>query len=108
MSRTASAADISSCSSIVNASLSPSPRPSPKAGEGTFLGSRILEEVIQAVQVACDSCGAELVPDAAYCERCGTRTRRAKRMVRLAIRVEALFFVAVVLMVAGFIWVYSR
>jgi hypothetical protein len=29
-------------------------------------------------------------------------------MVRLAIRVEALFFVAVVLMVAGFIWVYSR
>jgi len=29
-------------------------------------------------------------------------------MVRLAIRVEALFFVAVVLMVAGFIWAYSR
>jgi hypothetical protein len=29
-------------------------------------------------------------------------------MVRLAIRVEALFFVAVVLMVGGFIWVYSR
>lgn len=64
--------------------------------------------MIQAAQVACERCGADLVPEAAYCEKCGTRTRRAKRMVRLAIRVEALFFVAVVLMVAGFIWVYSR
>lgn len=64
--------------------------------------------MIQAAQVACERCGAELVPEAAYCEKCGTRTRRAKRLVRLAIRVEALFFVAVVLMVAGFIWVYSR
>lgn len=64
--------------------------------------------MIQAAQVACARCGADLVPEAAYCEKCGTRTRRAKRMVRLAIRVEALFFVAVVLMVAGFIWVYSR
>jgi uncharacterized OB-fold protein len=64
--------------------------------------------VIQTAQVACDQCGAELVPDAAYCEKCGARTRKARRMVRLAIRVEALFFVAVVLMVAGFIWVYSR
>lgn len=49
-----------------------------------------------------------MVPDAAYCERCGTRTRRAKRMVRLAIRVEAVFFLAVIAMVAGFIWAYSR
>ena len=75
---------------------------------GTSLRRRILENVIHAAQVACERCAAELVPDAAYCEKCGTRTRRAKRMVRLAIRVEALFFVAVVLMVAGFIWVYSR
>jgi predicted amidophosphoribosyltransferase len=58
--------------------------------------------------MACEQCGAELVPDAAYCERCGTRTRRARRMVRLAIRVEAVFFLAVIAMVAGFIWVYSR
>jgi ribosomal protein L40E len=84
----------------------PLPDPFP-AGRGV-LRRRILENVIQAVQVACERCGAELVPDAAYCERCGTRTRRARRMVRLAIRVEAVFFVAVIAMVAGFIWVYSR
>jgi uncharacterized OB-fold protein len=59
------------------------------------------------VQIACDTCGAELVPNAAYCERCGTRTRRAKRLVRLAIRVELLFFFLVVVMVVGFTWIYS-
>jgi uncharacterized OB-fold protein len=59
------------------------------------------------VQVACDSCGGELVPGAAYCERCGTRTRKAKRLVRLAIRVELLFFFLVVAVVVGFTWIYS-
>ena len=59
------------------------------------------------VQVACDSCGAELVPNAAYCERSGTRTRRAKRLVRLAVRVELLFFFLVVAVVIGFTWIYS-
>jgi uncharacterized OB-fold protein len=62
---------------------------------------------MQQVQVGCDSCGAELVPGAAYCERCGTRTRRARRMVRIAIRVEMLFFVLVVALVIGFTWIYS-
>jgi uncharacterized OB-fold protein len=59
------------------------------------------------VQVACDACGAELVPNAAYCQRCGARTRRARRLVRLAIRVELLFFVLVVGLVIGFTWIYS-
>ena len=59
------------------------------------------------VQVACEKCGAELVPNAAYCERCGTRTRRARRLVRLAIRVELLFFLMIVALVVGFIWIYS-
>jgi uncharacterized OB-fold protein len=59
------------------------------------------------VQAACERCGATLVPDAAYCERCGTRTRRAKRMVRLAIRVELLFFALVVILVIGFTWIYA-
>jgi len=59
------------------------------------------------VQVACDKCGAELVSDAAYCERCGERTRRARRMVRLAIRVEILFFILVVILVIGFTWIYA-
>jgi uncharacterized OB-fold protein len=60
-----------------------------------------------AVQVACDKCGKELVPSAAYCESCGTRTRRAKRLVRVALRVEILFFLMVVVVLVGFIWTYS-
>jgi uncharacterized OB-fold protein len=59
------------------------------------------------VQVACDRCGAELVPNAAYCERCGTRTRRARRLVRVAIRFELLFFLLVAALVVAFIWIYS-
>ena len=59
------------------------------------------------IQVACDNCGKELIAGAAYCERCGARTRRAKRLVRLAIRVELVFFLAVVAMVAAFVWVYA-
>jgi uncharacterized OB-fold protein len=59
------------------------------------------------VQVACDKCGASLVPNAAYCEKCGERTRRAKRLVRVAIRVELLFFGLVVALVIGFTWIYS-
>ena len=59
------------------------------------------------VQVACDKCGAELVPNAAYCERCGERTRRARRMVRVALRFEILFFLLVVVVLVGFIWTYS-
>jgi uncharacterized OB-fold protein len=59
------------------------------------------------VQVACDKCGKELVPNAAYCERCGARTQRARRLVRLAIRVELLFFLMVVGLVVGFAWIYS-
>jgi len=62
---------------------------------------------VAVAQVACDNCGAALVPNAAYCERCGARTRRARRLVRLAIRVEIVFFVGVVVMVAGFVWVYA-
>jgi uncharacterized OB-fold protein len=62
---------------------------------------------MQQAQAACDTCGAELVPNAAYCERCGARTRRARRLVRLAIRVELLFFLMVVALVVGFTWIYS-
>ena len=62
---------------------------------------------MQQTQVACDTCGAELVPNAAYCERCGARTRRARRLVRLAIRVELLFFLLVVGLVIAFTWIYA-
>jgi ribosomal protein L40E len=69
--------------------------------------ARYSQEVVPAVQASCDRCGAALVPNAAYCEKCGARTRRAKRLVRVAIRVEAVFFLAVVAMVGAFIWVYA-
>jgi uncharacterized OB-fold protein len=62
---------------------------------------------VENVQVACDNCGTQLAPNAAYCEKCGTRTRRARRLVRLAIRVELVFFLLVVLIVIGFTWIYA-
>ena len=62
---------------------------------------------VEAVQTACEKCGTELAPDAAYCPKCGTRTRRARRLVGMAIRVEALFFLLVVGLVVAFIWVYA-
>jgi len=61
----------------------------------------------QQVQIACDVCGAQLVQGAAYCERCGARTRKARRLVRLAIRVELLFFALVVILVIAFTWIYA-
>jgi uncharacterized OB-fold protein len=62
---------------------------------------------VENVQVACDRCGTALIPNAAYCEKCGARTRRARRLVRLAIRVELVFFLLVVVMVIGFTWIYA-
>lgn len=59
------------------------------------------------MQAACDTCGARLVPNASYCERCGTRTRRARRLVRMAIRVELLIFLLFIGLVVAFIWAYS-
>lgn len=71
--------------------------------------SRILGDVEQQAQpqVACDKCGAQLIAGAAYCERCGARTRKARRLVRLAIRVELLFFLLVVVLVIAFTWIYA-
>ena len=62
---------------------------------------------MENVQAACDACGAALVPDAAYCERCGARTRRARRLVGAAIRVEMVVFALIVLLVVAFIAVYA-
>ena len=59
------------------------------------------------VQVACDRCGAQLVPNAAYCDRCGTRTRKARRLVRMALRWELIFFALVVILVVAFTWIYA-
>ena len=53
-------------------------------------------------QATCDRCNAALVKDAAYCDECGQRTRAAIRRVRLAVRIEILFFGAIALMVLAF------
>jgi uncharacterized OB-fold protein len=66
-----------------------------------------VDQPAQQQQVACDTCGAQLIPGAAYCERCGARTRKARRLVRLAIRVELLFFALVVILVIAFTWIYA-
>ena len=70
-------------------------------------GSCRILDAMESAQVACDNCGKELVQGAAYCERCGARTRRAKRLVRLAIRVELVFFLGVVALIAAFVWIYA-
>jgi len=59
-----------------------------------------------AIQTACDRCHAPLVKDAAYCDKCGERTRKARRLVRIAIRVELLFIALVILLEAGFTLIY--
>jgi hypothetical protein len=46
------------------------------------------------------------VPEAAYCDNCGERTRRARRLVTLALRVELLFIALIVLLVAGFTTIF--
>lgn len=59
-----------------------------------------------AAQQTCDRCGDQLVPGAAYCAGCGERTRKARRIVRLAIRVELLFVFLVAVLVLGFTYVF--
>lgn len=53
-------------------------------------------------QATCDRCHAPLVKDASYCDSCGQRSRAAIRRVRLAVRIEVLFFGAIALMVLAF------
>lgn len=59
-------------------------------------------------QQYCDRCHAKLRPRAAYCEQCGERTHRARRLVRLAIRVEILALILVIILVLGFAYVYTK
>jgi hypothetical protein len=57
-------------------------------------------------QTTCDRCQAPLVEDAAYCDNCGERTRKARRMIRLAVRVELLFIALVIVLVGAFAAIY--
>ncbi|TMF86733.1 MAG: hypothetical protein E6I08_11630 [Chloroflexi bacterium] len=61
-----------------------------------------------AYQTHCDRCGNELVRNAAYCEKCGERTHRARRLVRIAVRVEILLMLLVVAMIMAFAFVFYR
>jgi predicted nucleic acid-binding Zn ribbon protein len=62
--------------------------------------------VATGVQTHCDRCNSKLVPNAAYCEVCGERTRRARRIVRLAVRIELLFLFLVALLIISFTWIF--
>ena len=57
-------------------------------------------------QTHCARCGAVLMPGAAYCDHCGERTHRAKRLVRAALRVEVLFVGLMFVLVFGFAMIY--
>jgi predicted nucleic acid-binding Zn ribbon protein len=64
--------------------------------------------VVRAEQTHCDRCRAELQPGAAYCDRCGQRTRKAQGTVRLAIRVELLLIGLMVVLIFGFAFVFLK
>jgi hypothetical protein len=59
-------------------------------------------------QTNCDRCKAPIAAGAAYCDVCGERTRKARRLVRLAIRVELLLVLLFVVLVFGFTWVFLQ
>lgn len=61
-----------------------------------------------AIQLECERCHARLRPKAAYCEECGQRTRRARRLIRFAIRIEVLAVILVAVLVLGFAYIYSQ
>lgn len=59
-----------------------------------------------AVQTNCERCGTELVPGAAYCDRCGERTRKARGAVRLVVRIEVLALLLMLTLTVVFAWVF--
>jgi hypothetical protein len=56
-----------------------------------------------AIQKHCDRCEAPLVPGAAYCDQCGERTRKARGLVRLTLRVELIVLALIALVTVAFI-----
>jgi predicted amidophosphoribosyltransferase len=63
---------------------------------------------MSTVQQACDRCEAQLRRNAAYCEECGERTHRARRLIGSAVRIELLALVLVIAVIVGFTYIYSR
>ncbi|MFZ0215792.1 MAG: hypothetical protein WAM30_07585 [Candidatus Dormiibacterota bacterium] len=60
------------------------------------------------LQMTCERCHAKLRGNAAYCEECGQRTRRARRLTRIAIRIEILAVILTAILVLGFAYVYAK
>jgi hypothetical protein len=63
---------------------------------------------IAVEQLQCDRCHAKLRKDAAYCDECGFRTRRARRMVRMAVRIELIILLLVCVLILGFAYIYTQ
>lgn len=61
---------------------------------------------VAAVQTKCDRCGGPLVAGAAYCDRCGQRTRKAASTVRFVLRIELLALLLMAVLIAVFTWVF--
>jgi uncharacterized OB-fold protein len=59
--------------------------------------------VATAVQTECDRCGSPLEPGAAYCDKCGERTRKARGLVTLTLRVELVVLALIALITIGFV-----
>lgn len=54
------------------------------------------------MQTECDHCQEPLEEGAAYCPKCHARTRRARSIIRLAVRYELLAVALVLVMIVVF------
>ena len=63
---------------------------------------------ITAAAPLCERCHHELRPEVAYCDHCGLRTARARRLVRLAVRYELIGIGLTIALIFGFAYVYLR
>ncbi len=61
---------------------------------------------VAQTQTNCDRCGNRLASGASYCDRCGERTRRARGMVRLVVRVEVIALALMAGLTAAFAYFF--
>ena len=59
-------------------------------------------------ETSCSRCGAELQPGAAYCDSCGQRTLRARRLVRRVVRIELIVLALIVVFIFAFSIVFFK
>lgn len=61
---------------------------------------------VAQTQTNCDRCGSQLAPGAAYCDRCGERTRKARGMVRMVVRIEVIALALMAALTATFAYFF--